>query len=307
MSIASICFVVGCTATEPEPEVQAEPDAGAAVPEPDPRPDPKPDPETQPEPGAARGPGMMFDSIAITGKTQLFATLGNLLLNPQLESSIDSGQLLLAFEVVDLDDPSGQNDPDVSLRIAPGTDVDGDPSNNFDPDEPAAIIVPDAQLQAPFVGSIAGGQLSVTFDSDFEIAGFALSSVGITGTIVPAADGTSMSFLADAVLSGPIPSRALAAIPSGAVANTCPSATLLDVMVRGCLFVPGAQPDFDADGDGLETLFDDDDDGSIDRCVDGDSTEVLGAGCETDPRFVDGYELEISAHATRVLLFDAAE
>ena len=71
--------------------------------------------------------------------------------------------------------------------------------------------------------------------------------------------------------------------------------TFLDLLVFGVLelgHLEPLQPDVDLDGDGLERFEDtnpDDGVAAIDRCIDGDGAEILGADCVTDPRIQDGY------------------
>lgn len=67
-----------------------------------------------------------------------------------------------------------------------------------------------------------------------------------------------------------------------------PDLTLLDELAA-----LGAQPDLDVDRDGLETILDEDDDGHVDRCIDGDGAIIDGAGCVDDGRMVDAFELVI--------------
>jgi hypothetical protein len=79
------------------------------------------------------------------------------------------------------------------------------------------------------------------------------------------------------------------------------SMTILDGLVVGLnslgFQVTPTQPDFDADGDGLERLMDIDNDGNIDLCIDGNGTQLAGHDCPFDPRIADGY--------TEALDFDA--
>jgi len=75
------------------------------------------------------------------------------------------------------------------------------------------------------------------------------------------------------------------------------AATQLGDVVRS-----GGQPDVDVDRDGLERFFDDDGDLVVDRCVDGDGTEVRAPGCASEERFQDGFELRLLFRAVRVSL-----
>jgi cysteine-rich repeat protein len=69
--------------------------------------------------------------------------------------------------------------------------------------------------------------------------------------------------------------------------------TLLDQIVLGYSFgnytIAPTQPDIDVDHDGLEKLYDTDNDGILDLCVDGNGTQITGVDCPFDPRIVDGF------------------
>jgi hypothetical protein len=85
---------------------------------------------------------------------------------------------------------------------------------------------------------------------------------------------------------------------------------MLDVMVGGCGFPVTLQPDVDLDDDGLEQFFDTGGggdagtakDGIIDRCVDGDGTEILGEDCARDARIKDGYLLILVVEGVRAYI-----
>jgi hypothetical protein len=82
--------------------------------------------------------------------------------------------------------------------------------------------------------------------------------------------------------------------------NTASGGSLLDSVALGTVYlsfrVTATQPDIDLDGDGLETFFDDDSNGKIDRCVDGNGTQISGETCVTDPRIGDGYSMTLTLH-----------
>jgi hypothetical protein len=76
---------------------------------------------------------------------------------------------------------------------------------------------------------------------------------------------------------------------------------------------PGCRtPDIDVDGDGLEAFCDsdpNDDDKSVDVCIDGDGTEIRDTATTQcteallpngKPRFVDGISVEMNFSTTRI-------
>ena len=87
-------------------------------------------------------------------------------------------------------------------------------------------------------------------------------------------------------------------------------ATLLDLLVVGVSFsayhITPTQPDFDADGDGLERLMDTDGDGNVDTCIDGNGTQIMGTSCPADPRIADGYTETVDLTLVRAQMAGAA-
>jgi hypothetical protein len=247
------------------------------------------------------GPALAFDRIELTGANLVFGLLGSALINGPLADQIASGQLLLVAELVDLDDPSGQSDEPVTVGFHLAADSDGDPSNNFDADDPATLIAGSAALLTFADADITGGKLRAASDLDFSLPGdlpLPLQNPELRGTLVSAPDGASIHYLRDGTLTGAVPARVLGSIPNLAM-DMCPGNTMLDVLANGCGLL-ALQPDVDLDGDGLERFYHTG--GVIDRCVDGDGTEYLGTDCWMRSEFADGYLLVLSVHATRVLL-----
>jgi hypothetical protein len=256
------------------------------------------------------GPAVVVDDLHIASlfeEANAFSLLGTFL-DPLIADQIAAGTLLLGIELRDLDDPSLQNDDAMSVGLHTLVDDDGDPADNFDPATPETFTVPatsfiDDQPALHFVdGSLTAGALAAsglgTLDALGALIPLPVSGLELEGDVV-AADGAFQS-LEEGRLRGAVGLSLLALSPN-LLAGTCPGATLLDVLATGCgLF--GLQPDADVDGDGLERLYDDDGDGAIDRCVDGDGTEILGVDCPQDPAMADGYTLILVVHGVRAEL-----
>ncbi len=83
--------------------------------------------------------------------------------------------------------------------------------------------------------------------------------------------------------------------------------TLADIAIGGMDLslarAPGASPDLDLDGDGLERFEIDRGDGRcvpvVTACVDGDGTRIPGRRCLEDPRIADGFSVELGFRGTR--------
>lgn len=266
------------------------------------------------------GPSLVLDDMHIASTKEdfhAFSLLG-MALNGQLTSAIEGGTLLLGLEVRDLDDPSGQNDDMVSVGLYGLGDSDADPADNFNPDNPEQFTT-----TALFTGnggdptihfakaSVSGGVLHADSVGLLSIPGLPIpfQNPSIDGALAPTADGKYIRTLEGGRLKGVIAASLLSGAPNISMGQ-CKGSSLLDVLATGCGFFP-MQPEVDLDGDGLEKFFDDtgDDgdggvakDGVIDRCVDGDGTEILGTGCVSDARIQDGYRLIFVIHGARAII-----
>jgi hypothetical protein len=271
------------------------------------------------------GPALVLDDLHIAGFTEdlhAFSLLGEAL-NPQLMMAVQNGQLLIGLELRELDDPSGQSDPEVEVGFYTLQDGDdpADPSDNFDQNAP--------ELYRPAPGSIGADGVPAVLFSTASIGGGQLHAEGvpaldlgigiplpfqqptIDGQLGATGDGMAVKHLSGGRLRGAVPAQTLAFIPNP-LGTMCGGAqTLLDVFATGCGLIQ-YQPEVDLDGDGLERLYDDagdtdagtPNDGRIDRCVDGDGTEILGVECVMDARIQDGYRLIFVIHGVRAYLAD---
>lgn len=264
-----------------------------------------------------RGPVLVLDDLHIAGLAEdphAFSLLGQAV-NPQLEMQIQNGTLLVALELLDLDDPSGQSDPALRVGLYNLTDSDGDPGNNFDPDAPeffragpgAFGMSGEPNVIFPTAAITQGALHAEGLDSLMVPGGLPLPlrQAELDGTLNPTQDEQGIRTLTSGRLRGAVPAQLLALAPN-VTGGMCPGMTMLDVLALGCGFI-AVQPDVDLDGDGLERFYDtmgaDADagmnDGRIDRCVDGDGAEVTGVDCPSDPRFADGYRLILVIHGVR--------
>lgn len=247
------------------------------------------------------GPALVLDDVHIAGLGEdphAFSLFGQAL-NPQLEMAVESGQLLVGLELRGLDDPAGWADPELAVGLYALQDRDGDPSDNFDPERP--------ELFGPGVLSLELGDASIamgkihaeglgTLMGSFPLP---LENPTIDGRLVATADGTAIRALEGGRLRGAVPASYLSFVPNVTM-GLCQGATMLDALALGCPIQ--LQPEVDLDGDGLEKYFDDDGDGGIDRCRDGDGMELWGTSCPEDPRMRDGYRLIFVIHGVRAVI-----
>jgi hypothetical protein len=259
------------------------------------------------------GPALVIDDfhIAEFGEAvHAFALLGSAL-NPQLETAVMDGTLLLGLELRDLDDPSGQADDALTVGLHTLEDSNDNADNNFDPDDPEAfrpaagsIIMGEPAVHFT-TASIEAGALSAEGVSLFTLPGdlpipLPLQQLTIWGDLVSGGGSDHIRAIENGRMAGAVPISVLAIVPNIA-GEMCPGETLLDVLASGCGFA-NVQPDVDLDGDGPERFFDLDDDGSIDLCIDGDGTETTGTDCPTGGGFADGYRLVFALHGVRATL-----
>lgn len=284
---------------------------------------PKPDAEAPPVeagPPPTLGPSLALDDLHVATLQEgfhAFALLGGLV-NEQLKMNIANGSLLVGLELRDLDDPSGQNDDTITVAMIGLSDSDGDATDNFDPDAPETFAaaplsfgmegnptllfsqasIKDGVLHAEGVGALMTPGLPIPFTNPI-----------LDGTLMPSAKGDAVRTLEEGRLKGAVAASLLSFVPNITM-GTCKGGTLLDVIATGC-GIFALQPDIDLDGDGLEKFFDDaggdpdsgaTGDGMIDRCVDGDGTEILGTDCPSDPKIADAYRLIFAIHGVRALV-----
>lgn len=282
----------------------------------------EPEVDSAPPPLPTLGPSVVLDDMHIASiqeEAHAFSLLG-MALNEQLTSAIADGTLLLGLEVRQLDDPAGQEDPMITVGMYGLNDADGDPSDNFDPDKPEEFTT-----TALFTGnggsptihfesaSISGGQLHAEGVGLLSIPGLPIpfQRPTIDGALVASEKGDAIRTLENGRLKGAVAVSLLANAPNISMGQ-CKGSSLLDVIATGCGFIT-IQPDVDLDDDGFEKLFDDEGgdpdagstkDGVIDRCVDGDGTEILGTDCVSDPRIKDGYRLIFVIHGVRAIILE---
>ncbi len=296
----AIVFAMGC-GSPPTGVVESGADAAPA---PDSAP---PDASLQ-----ALGPSLVIDDLHIASLQEdphALSLLGTAL-NPQLQSAVQNGTLLLGVELRELDDPSAQTDEPLTVGMYSLQDTDGDTSDNFVAGSPETFTV----AAGGFVGdtpsvlfsdaAISSRHLDATGVSALDLLGgalpFALQQPELSGDLVADAAGAHVIELTGGRLVGGLPASLLALAPNIA-SGMCPGATMLDVIATGCGLLP-LQPDIDLDGDGLEKLQDTDADGAIDRCVNGDGTEILGTDCPSNPAIADGYRIIFVVHGLRAIL-----
>ena len=272
---------------------------------------PDPDPDAMALPDAAPenlfGASFVFDDVHIADfseENNAFALLG-MGINPGLQQSIQDGTFLLGMSFIDLDDPTGQSDETLSVGTFGLVDSDSDPTDNFDHASPEQFTIAEGGVlgDLPLLhfseatiedGRLFASRVSIVVLLEFL---FPIEDAEFEGTLVPSEDGTYIAEIIDGRIRGAISGGPLALIPNP-TAETCGGATMLDILATGCGFFP-LQPDRDIDGDGIERYRDTDGDGSIDLCIDGDGTEIVGTDCATNPAMADGYSFAWVVHGVR--------
>ena len=263
----------------------------------------------------AFGPGIILDEVHFATEGHSWAGWAPLV-NPQFDVAIENADMILLVEFRGLDDPSGQNDNDVSVAIYAGVDTDGISSNNFSGQ--ATIQVSELSLDS--IGNprallpnatITSGHLTGTIQGEIVIFLPSIGAVRVqdptfSGDLVASSDNESIVELQNATLFGSMLARHLEAVHNP-VPATCLAQSMLDLVALPCLAFDGVQPDVDRDNDGLEKFEENKDfiNGTIDTCTDGNgqtyaSTPMIQ--CVLDPAFQDAFTAKLETRGVRAFL-----
>jgi hypothetical protein len=261
------------------------------------------------------GPGLVLDDVRLATSGHSWQGWAPIV-NPQFATAIGDGTMILLVELRGLDDPSGQNDSDVSVGIYVGLDTDTDSSNNFSGSASLRIASqsldqngnPRALLGS---GTIINGHISGSITGEIvlflpTIGAVKLQDAQFSGDLIAAGDGLSVVELQNGRLSGMMLARHLEEVPNP-VPTTCLASSLLDLVALPCLSFDGVQPDVDRDSDGLETFDEVKDqlDGQIDLCTDGNGStyaSTTSVQCVLDPAFQDAFTAIIEVGGVRAVL-----
>lgn len=261
------------------------------------------------------GPGFVLDDVKMAMSGHSWSGWAPIV-NPQFATAIGDGTMILLVELRGLDDPSGQNDSDVSVGIYVGLDTDTNPGNNFTGSASLRIATesldsngnPRALLGN---GSIVNGRISGSITGEIifflpTIGAVKLQDAQFSGDLVAAGDSLSVVELQNGRLSGMMLARHLEEV-TNPVPTTCLAGSLLDLVALPCLSFDGVQPDVDRDNDGLESFDEVKDqlDGEIDLCTDGNGTTYASTStvqCVLDPAFQDAFTAVIEVGGVRAVL-----
>ena len=229
-----------------------------------------------------------------------------------IASALGDGSLIVLLEIRSLGDSTGQNDADVDVAACDGVDGDdpANPANNFAGGSSfwisADSVDVDGNPITSLPGAIAAGDLSTQEGSlsfsfamgDVDVT-LAMARASMTAVVNDDAMGTRIDTLTEGLVCGVGPAPTFKDVPIDLGVPGMPP-TLLDLLVVGFDFlieVRPTQPDIDLDDDGLETFEDTDGDQVVDRCVDGDGTQIDGVDCARDARIADGWSMAFDYEA----------
>jgi len=200
--------------------------------------------------------------------------------NPAVATQIADGVANLLWILPGLRLPPGAEPNEVLVYNTGGIDADVPPdsTNNLDGGE---FLVTLADLQADCTPREPG----VTIQDGTHLSGTAEHGTFVT----PSGLAESFHIVIEADLEPD--GSAMHAVNSGVVgacgADRLPAPGTESGTVLGFAVVLGIQPDFDLDGDGLETI--DVENGVVARCHDGSGAVIEGIGCGCDPAIADGF------------------
>ncbi len=204
--------------------------------------------------------------------------------------SIASGSMMYMFDVTPwLDDPSITTS-ELGLAFYQGIDIDGDPTNNTSGSDHFMVPAEQFDVSCRPTGAFENVLLDNTFiTADRDTFTFVLPDYGsleFHDMVVELDVAPDMSAL-HGTASGVWTYCSLSRSPfPGAFPGS-----FLDLL----LAISASSPDIDRDGDGMEQIVSNGD--GVERCIDGDGTEIVDPFCPCDPRIVDGYSIAFEGWA----------
>ena len=223
------------------------------------------------------GDGRPDNVLAFTGE----------MLNVGLGVTIVSGGVILLLKAVGLREPDVG---EIRLGWARGIDPDAspDPASYFSGKKTFWLLPADTdergEPKVGFAAKVAGDRLDARTDVNLQLGSGAAGAgrIAVKRLTVAARIGVGRDRLEHGLLCGAVPTAVLAAFPS-----PDRQGSLLDYVA----VTRGVQPDVDLDGDGLETLLDQDADGLVDACKDGDGASIAFFSGVKDPHIADGFSV----------------
>jgi hypothetical protein len=220
--------------------------------------------------------------------------------NEQTNFAIDRGELRIVAHVLGIEDLPVGTDADVVLILSEAADTDEPPDreDDFSGDEPFFILGRSldgcGEPLYHYRCSIERGVLDAPEGT----------GVWVRGTdVLPLIDGRASGTIGmgelDVSICGTIQIQSI-----GAAGMATGDHSLLEWFIAGARLVwPSldlVQPDIDLDDDELEQFAFDADE-HLERCVDGDGTEILGRDCWEDARMADGFSTVVRIEAVPAL------
>ena len=232
-------------------------------------------------------------------------------INNWLANDLQMEPAVVLLAMTGLDDQTAQSGS-FTFSTLEGVEVNGGRTDYFSGNQAFNVTPMYLDMRgtpiSPLSVSVTSGQITTTAPGTMlmpypltTIYPFRVHRVHLEGTIV--SDATRPTEITITKLCGGFAAWSMSQVKSP---DTSTGSSLLDAMALGDMFfsyrVTPTQPDLDIDGDGLETFFDDDGNRKIDRCVDGNGTQILGETCPMDPRIADAYSMTMYMHGVGTML-----
>ncbi|MFH1808710.1 MAG: hypothetical protein ABIJ09_08190 [Pseudomonadota bacterium] len=299
---------------------------GAACAPPASRPPPEPAEWDGYDDPVPTGLGFLVDDMALTPVQQSLDLDGDSLpdaavnralapmataINDAFRSSVQTGRICVALELVGVDDPYGCDDRSVTIKYFTCEDADQDPANNFcgAPECGHAVLDPNdldgdqalyrtepAPVQQCRLATVMDQTIMLKLDEDdlpMERTRFAVFIPDTLRELMEIRIAGSARIRDTQRVSIPI----CRYMPILCINPNTPDEISLAQYMR----LIGEHPDLDMDGDGLER-YDLDGQAQVVRCIDGDGTIIESPTCLDDPRIADAFSMCLGAHAVSAVL-----